>query len=130
MVLVFIALDLAVRLINNLNGNGYEGRVEVYHSGQWGTICTYGWDIHDGDVVCKQLGYSAAVKIWTNNHFGRSTGRVWMNHLRCVGNETTLEECDFSGWGVGYCSRYRSSAGVTCTSSKYSITFPLSIQWL
>ena len=110
--------DLAVRLVNNHNSHNYEGRVEVYHSGQWGTICGSQWDIHDGDVVCKQLGYRGAVRIWSYNHFGRGTGRVW-NSVGCRGNETNLAECDFSGWGAGYCRSYRNSAGVTCSSSEY-----------
>lgn len=51
--------DFALRLVNGSVPN--EGRVEVYHSDQWGTICGwYSWSIEEAVVVCRQLGYDTA----------------------------------------------------------------------
>ncbi|KAL5509606.1 hypothetical protein EMCRGX_G005000 [Ephydatia muelleri] len=38
-----------------------EGRMELYYNGSYGSICQIGWNLVDATVVCKSLGYAAAL---------------------------------------------------------------------
>lgn len=38
--------------------NPYMGRVEVFHSGYWGSICDDDWTGINAGVICGMLGYS------------------------------------------------------------------------
>ena len=57
-----------VRLVGGVGP--FEGRVEYYHAGQWGSVCDDQWDLPDATVVCRQLGYPYAVFAVTNGRYG------------------------------------------------------------
>ena len=95
----------------------YEGRVEVYHNGEWGTVCDYGWDLNDAQVVCKELGFGIAVAATHNAFYGRGRGSVWLNNLQCVCTEWTIGNCSHSdGRGWHYCRHHHHDAGVKCAT--------------
>ncbi|NXA43997.1 C163A protein, partial [Eudromia elegans] len=93
------------------------GRVEVKHEGQWGTVCSYGWDIKGTTVVCKQLGCGSA--LWTswNADFGRGSDPIWLSAVDCQGSEADLSECRHEEWGKHYCG-HGWDVGVICSSKE------------
>ncbi|CAH1274736.1 TIE1 [Branchiostoma lanceolatum] len=102
---------LGIRLVG---GNFFnDGRVEVLHDGQWGTICDDGWQLNDAHVVCRQLGYTGAAKARGSASFGRGTGQIWLDNVRCAGFETSITDCLHRGWGSHDCD-HSEDAGVVC----------------
>uniref|UniRef100_A0AAX7UZ32 Neurotrypsin n=1 Tax=Astatotilapia calliptera TaxID=8154 RepID=A0AAX7UZ32_ASTCA len=91
----------------------FEGRVEVYHNGRWGTICDDQWDDLDAEVVCRQLGLGGVAKAWTRAHFGQGFGPVLLARVQCTGNELSLEDCPHSNWEQHNCE-HMDDAGVSC----------------
>ena len=93
--------------------HGSYGRVEVYNNGSWGTVCDDDWDINDGNVACRELGYVRAASVHQSAAYGQGSGPIWMEDVRCTGSEASLSSCSFRGWGNEDCT-HSEDASVVC----------------
>lgn len=82
-----------------------EGIIEVSVKGQRGCVCNRNFDIHDADVACRELGFRKGCE--KLNRVSRTKASelysdgvpYLMDNVNCIGNETSIRECDFNGWG-------------------------------
>ncbi|XP_063951094.1 soluble scavenger receptor cysteine-rich domain-containing protein SSC5D-like isoform X2 [Lytechinus pictus] len=88
-----------------------EGLLEIYHLGTWGTVCFTEWDMVDGLVACRQLGYPGVDMVGLAS--GQGTGKIWLNTVRCSGIEKRLDECHHGIWDTNDCD-HADDAGVRC----------------
>ena len=91
----------------------YEGRVEVYHNGEWGTVCDNGWDLNDAQVVCNELGLGNTFATRHNAYYGEGNGQIY--NVNCIGSEFLIANCSLGVWGIQNCS-HSQDAGVKCVS--------------
>lgn len=115
---VVYSLEYQLRLVNGRTR--YQGRVEIYYRGRWGTICDDYWDLNDAHVVCRQLGFFRATSSPCCARYGRGSGPIWLKNVHCRGSERSLVQCRYTGWGVSGCGHWE-DAGVVC--GKYIFDF-------
>ena len=119
-----------------------EGRVEIcINTYTWGTVCDDGWDDRDASIVCRQLGYGPDGKLVSHlpvtslfsqselhteaeaehsAHFGRGSGRIVLDNVRCNSREITLLECGHNGLFTHNCGHWE-DAGVRCRGDQRTI---------
>ena len=102
------------------------GRVEVFYSGEWGTVCDDFWDFNDATVVCRQLGYKYTIRALQGSQVVDGTGQIWLDNVACTGSEQNLASCSHRGWGRHDCSHYE-DAGVECSSTGIIIIYGFAI---
>ena len=75
------------------------------------SVCDGGWDIEAAHVTCRNLGHAGARVATVRSEFG-PVKHFGMDNVKCVGNETTIEDCDYT---ISRCSSSTpKAAGVQC----------------
>ncbi|KAM6242106.1 scavenger receptor cysteine-rich domain-containing group B protein [Porphyrio hochstetteri] len=103
--------DGSLRLVNG--SHRCEGRVEVFHLSQWGTVCDDAWDLRDAQVLCRQLGCGPALAAWGEARYGQGAGYIFLDNLKCKGHEPSLLRCSHIRWDVHNCD-HSEDAGAAC----------------
>ena len=81
------------------------GRVEIFHNGTWGSVCTvddqsnWWWnsnhDYYNNIVVCRELGFAGVY--WKDSYSNvsktDSSESAWLGHVLCRGSEESLRQC-------------------------------------
>ncbi|XP_072042250.1 hyalin-like isoform X2 [Amphiura filiformis] len=89
-----------VRLWPNATQDDYEGVVEVFVNGRWGSVCADDWDSIDANVLCRQMKYTDAELVYNTSISNSRSGETpVMGNVACSGNEESLTECSHAGWG-------------------------------
>ncbi len=91
--------------------------MEVYYNGTWGTVCDDDWDINDARVACRQLGFPDVEVVYQGSDVHDGTGQIWLDDLRCDGNESSLFSCPHNGVGSHNCD-HTEDAGVRCNNTR------------
>uniref|UniRef100_W5K038 SRCR domain-containing protein n=1 Tax=Astyanax mexicanus TaxID=7994 RepID=W5K038_ASTMX len=110
----------SIRLVGS--GGDCAGRLEVFHSGSWGTVSDELWDIEDAQVVCRQLQCGVALSdlVPVPARFGSGTGPIWLNEVECEGNEASLWNCRYQLCGEDECA-HKDDVGVVCSGNVFRI---------
>ncbi|KAL5014467.1 hypothetical protein ScPMuIL_008737 [Solemya velum] len=99
--------------IQLVDGNApNRGRIEILHSGQYGTICDDNFDEAAAKVVCRMLGFDPDRGVEVQG-FGQGQGQIWLDDVTCDGSEQHIQACKHAGWGLNNCD-HSEDVGVVC----------------
>ncbi|XP_035814091.1 lysyl oxidase homolog 3B isoform X2 [Amphiprion ocellaris] len=90
-----------------------EGRVEVLKDNEWGTVCDDRWNLQSASVVCRELGFGSAKEALTGGRLGQGMGPIYMNEVKCVGQERSIWNCPFKNITMEDC-QHMEDAAVRC----------------
>ncbi|XP_072029185.1 uncharacterized protein [Amphiura filiformis] len=92
-------------------------RLEILHSGQWGTISDQSWDIAEANVMCRMLGLGTATQAIVgagNTGTTAANGPVLISDIDCNGEEVTLLDCVYTAAAPGS-GDHTYDVGATCS---------------
>nr|CAH7761024.1 unnamed protein product [Callosobruchus chinensis] len=95
-----------------------QGRIEVTAFGKTGYICDDQFGLQEANIVCKELGFElGAIDVKGQSYFAKDVKEnntlYMMDDLKCFGNENSLLDCNFAGWGIHDCQDLE-IVGVVC----------------
>ena len=90
--------SLSLEAARLVGGHDNSGRLEVYHEGEWGSVCSHKFHYLEANVACRMMGYSSAVQVFTNvqgDYDDTVNNKIVLSQLKCDGTENHLSDCDY-----------------------------------
>ena len=76
--------DISEPLITLVDGRkNSEGRVEIFHNGQWGTLCDRRLGHVEASTICRHLGFDGGI-FAGSAYFGAGSGVFWSLNTTCL----------------------------------------------
>ena len=94
----------------------YEGRVEVFLKGQWGTVCsTEEITTAEAATLCNSLGFGPPQSVVSGALYGDSTDiPILVNSLVCQGAQSDFSQCRIIMNQVSSCT-HDNDIGLICS---------------
>ncbi|XP_071947874.1 carboxypeptidase D-like [Antedon mediterranea] len=122
-IFAFVFLEISFARGNTIRLKGgripREGRLEVYHDGQWGTVCKKQFSTVTAASICRQLGYPGVYQMLSKQKQARRGMRtnvpekVWLGELSCDLTDETIDDCSHDVWGKTDC-KHSYDVGLLC----------------
>ena len=104
----------------------FEGRLEIFHNGKWGTVCDDRFRDVSAGVACRQLGFTGGVMLPMQS-FPQGSDPIWMDNVTCTGSELGLSECPHAGYGNENCYHFE-DVNIACSGPNDGVaTFVVSV---
>uniref|UniRef100_A0A8C6LBY0 Scavenger receptor cysteine-rich type 1 protein M130-like n=1 Tax=Nothobranchius furzeri TaxID=105023 RepID=A0A8C6LBY0_NOTFU len=98
-----VSLEDNFRLFLRSSQGPCEGHVEVSYNGEWGYVGDKYWNTTTEEVVCRSTHCGTPVENSTRSVRRSMKKKVWLNELKCDGNESNLWDCpNWPGPGVSF----------------------------
>ncbi|XP_065434801.1 deleted in malignant brain tumors 1 protein-like [Chrysemys picta bellii] len=88
-----------------VSGSDCAGRLEVFYSGTWGSVCNSPMDAVTMALICKHLDCGDRGTLLNEFTHGRGSGPTWVDGVRCDKQHTSLWQCPSDPWKQQSCNR-------------------------
>ncbi|CAM5081667.1 unnamed protein product, partial [Eretmochelys imbricata] len=88
-----------------VNGSDCAGRLEVFYSGTWGSVCNSPMDAVTMALICKHLDCGDKGTLLKEFTHGSGSGPTWVDGVRCDKQHSSLWQCPSDPWKQQSCNR-------------------------
>ncbi|CAM5078801.1 unnamed protein product [Natator depressus] len=88
-----------------VNGSDCAGRLEVFYSGTWGSVCNSPMDAVTMALICKHLDCGDKGTLLKEFTHGSGSGPTWVDGVRCDKQHSSLWQCPSDPWKQLSCNR-------------------------
>ncbi|XP_065434793.1 scavenger receptor cysteine-rich type 1 protein M130-like [Chrysemys picta bellii] len=100
-----------------VSGSDCAGRLEVFYSGTWGSVCNNPMDAVTMALTCKHLDCGDRGTLLKEFTHGRGSGPTWVDGVRCDKQHSSLWQCPSDPWKQQSCNRVEETH-IACEGTK------------